>query len=285
MESLRGKVAVVAGASRGLGKGIAHELGAAGATVYVSGRTLDPIPDGSPGSLTETARIVSEAGGTGIAVRCDHTNDAETAALFERVRTEAGRLDILVNSVFQTSGTVPDARFWELPLSVWHDVVDVGTRTAYVNAVYAAPMLIEAEGGLIVNVSSGGAERYFFSVPYGAGKAALDKCTLDMAHELLDYDVAVVSLWPAVNRTESVDAVLASGDPEAIARLEATMGVGDLGDFSVLETPRYCGRAVVALAADPKVMERSGQRWWVGRLGKQYGFADEHGKTHVAMRW
>ncbi|HEX4244403.1 MAG TPA: SDR family NAD(P)-dependent oxidoreductase [Acidimicrobiales bacterium] len=272
MGSLDGTTAVVAGASRGIGKGIAVELGAAGAHVVVTGRTLGARVDGLPGSLEETAAEITSAGGSATPVRCDFTDDADVAALFAAVHDEHGSLDILVNSVFnaQEFGGSIGRRFWELPVDLWREVVDVGTRSAYVAAVHAAPLLLVSERGLIVNVSGRGAERYRYNVAYGVGKAALDKMTRDMAEELRDDAVAVVSIWPNVTRTENVDASSAAGNAAAQA----------FGDLDLLETPRYSGRAVVALAADEGVMDRTGGRFWVAELGLHYGLSDEHGRSH-----
>jgi NAD(P)-dependent dehydrogenase (short-subunit alcohol dehydrogenase family) len=174
--------------------------------------------------------------------------------------------------VFNTPdfGPLIGTPFWELPIDIWRDVVDLGSRSAYVASVYAAPLLIAARRGLIANVSGRGAERHRYNVAYGVGKAALDKMTRDMAVELRDHDVAVVSLWPNVTRTESLDAAAAA----------AAERVAAFGDLDLLETPRYSGRSVVALASDPDVMKRTGQRFWVAELGTDYGFTDENGRTH-----
>jgi NAD(P)-dependent dehydrogenase (short-subunit alcohol dehydrogenase family) len=272
MGALDGKVAVVAGASRGIGKGVALELGAAGAMVYASGRTLDPRPGEVVGSLKETAATIEAAGGHAVAVRCDHTDDTAIAALIARVRSEQGRLDVVVNSAFNASefGLTIGVPFWELPTDIWRDVVDVGTKSAYLTSAHAAPLLIETGPGLIVNVSGRAAERYRYGVAYGVGKAALDKMTRDMAEELRRHGVAVVSVWPNVTRTENLEA---RGGPRP-------QSGADTDDIDQLETPRFSGRAVVALAVDQDRMARTGQRFWVAQLAMDYDFTDEHGRGH-----
>jgi dehydrogenase/reductase SDR family member 1 len=276
MGTLDGKVAVVLGASRGIGKGIALEAALAGAVVYVTARTLEPSPedqDASPGSLAQTVAEINAEGGSAVGVRCDATNDADLAQLYARVQSDHGRLDLVVHSAFNSTGFGPTfgRASWDLPPSVWDDLVRVGARSAYVSAVHAAPSLIATGGGLVVHVSGRGAARYRYSVVYGVDKAAMDKLTADLAHELAPHGVAVVSLWPSVTRTE---------------RNKATSGVDEYGwpdpskPVESLETPRYSGRAVVALASDPDVLARTGQRFWTAELAAAYGFTDEHGRTH-----
>jgi NAD(P)-dependent dehydrogenase (short-subunit alcohol dehydrogenase family) len=267
---LAGKVAVVAGATRGIGKGIAVELGAAGAHVVVTGRTLARPREGYAGSIEETVSEIVDAGGSATGHQCDYLDTDAVAALFASVGREHGHLDVLVNSVFdahQFGGSI-GRKFWELPVDLWHDVVDVGTRTAYTASVLGAPLMLGDRGGLIVNVSARGAERYRYNVAYGAGKAALDKMTRDMARDLHDDGVAVVSIWPNVTRTEQIDA---GAGTEATARF---------GDLDLLETPRYSGRSVVAMALDDGLMARSGKRYWVAELAVDYGFTDENGRDH-----
>jgi dehydrogenase/reductase SDR family protein 1 len=265
---LAGRVAVVAGATRGIGKGIALELGAAGAHVVVTGRTLARPLDGYAGSIEETVGMIIDAGGSATPYQCDYLDTGAVQELFANVGREHGKLDVLVNSVFDANQFVASIghKFWELPADFWHDVVDVGTRTAYTASVFGVPLMLGTEHGLIVNVSARGAERYRYNVAYGAGKAALDRMTRDMATDLHDHGVAVVSIWPNVTRTERVDA--RPGAEEVV------------GDLDLLETPRFAGRTVVAMALDKDRMERSGKRYWVAELAADYGVADENGRHH-----
>ncbi len=264
MRELEGRVAIVTGASRGVGKGCALELGAAGATVYVTGRTVREGAAPLPGTVGATADEIAKAGGRAVAVPCDHRDDAQVEALFERVASEQGRLDLLVNNAFLipkelTSG-LP---FWRCPLSNWDDMLDVGTRSAYVASVFAARIMTAARSGLIANISSSGAAEYAWHVAYGVGKAALDRLTADTAHELREHGVAVVSLWPGLVRTE---------------RVEATRDSLPTLDVGSAESPRFAGRAVVALACDPDVMRRSGSAFACRDLAEEYGFRDVDGR-------
>jgi dehydrogenase/reductase SDR family protein 1 len=280
---LGGAVAVVTGASRGIGKGIAVELGAAGATVYVTGRTTT---GGGvlPGTISETAAAVDDAGGRGVPVRCDHHDDAQVARLFERVREEQGRLNVLVNNVYSSPDLVPwlNKAFWELPAGAWDQVVGIGARSHYVAAVLGVPLMIGQAPALVVNVSSSGAVQYAHNVLYGVGKAAVDKMSADMAHELAPHDVTVVSLWPGLVRTElTMMGAVRTEDGREVLRLP---GEGEF-DLGRAETPRFCGRAVVALATDPEVSRRSGRPWPVAELARAYGFTDIDGRVpEVLMR-
>jgi dehydrogenase/reductase SDR family protein 1 len=172
----------VAGASRGVGKVIALGLGEAGATVYVTGRSI--VAGAVPGTIDETAREVTALGGRGVAVRCDHADDAQVEALFRRVRDDEGRLDVLVNNALAIPDGPIRGAFWELPIAQWDTMHAVGLRSHYVAAVMAAPMMIAAKRGLIVNVASFGAKVYAVSVAYGVGKAGVDRMTRDMGREL-----------------------------------------------------------------------------------------------------
>ncbi|HVH17742.1 MAG TPA: SDR family NAD(P)-dependent oxidoreductase [Myxococcota bacterium] len=263
MKPLAGRVAIVTGGSRGIGRGCAIELGAAGATVYLTGRTLHEGDAPLPGSIESAAAAVDEAGGRGIAVACDHRDDAAVEALFARVAAEQGRLDVLVNNAFLIPPELTSGRkFWEVPLSNWDDMLDVGTRSAFVASALAARAMVPAKRGLIANISSSGAKKYAWHVCYGVGKAALDRLTADTAHELAPHGVAVVSLWPGLVLTERVARVR-----ERMPGLAHVRG----------ETPRFTGRAVAALAADPEPLRHTGKALAARDVALAYGFRDVDG--------
>lgn len=267
MSALAGKVAVVTGASRGIGKGCALELGAAGATVYVTARSTSEADHPLPGTVGVTAEEIDALGGTGIAVALDHRDDDAVAALFARVLEEHRRLDVLVNNAFIVTNELTSGRpFWEVPISNWDDMIDIGTRSAYVASVFAARAMVAAGSGLIANISSSGAEEYAWQVAYGVGKCALDRITADTAHELATHGVSVVSLWPGFVRTERIDMGAAAGL------------LPDTLDLSTSESPRFTGRAVVALATDPAVARWSGQAVSSRELADEYGFTDVDGR-------
>lgn len=261
MNSLEGKVAVVTGASRGIGKGIAEGLGEAGATVYVTGRSASHEMPPAPLTVQATAQSVTDLGGKGIAVVVDHNNDDQVKALFERVATEQGRLDVLVNNVYQIPSTPAlSGGFWEHPVSVWDDQCGVGLRGYYVASVFAAPLMVAQRSGLIVNISSRGGRGYVFSASYGVGKAGVDRMAKDMAIELKDYDCTALSLSPSKVKTEFILDMVAQGKLEL--------------DPDLAQSVRYSGRCVAALAMDPNIIERSGGIYTVAELAEVYGFTD-----------
>jgi len=267
MGDLSGQVAVVTGASRGIGKGIALELGAAGAKVYVTGRTVQEGTAGAPGTIGATAKEVAELGGEGVAIQCDHNDDDSVVALFKHIKEEEGRLDILVNNVFtgpQHQDVINEAKgFWELPIGIWDDIMNVGCRSHYVSSHEAVPMMIAQGSGVIVNISSFAGLAYVFNLVYGVGKAAVDRMAKDMAHELREHNVTCVSMWPGWVKTEYI----------LQRRAEGTIPYS----LEKGETPRFTGRGVVALATDPHRMERSGKVLIVNEIAHEYGFTDVDG--------
>ncbi|WP_280220048.1 SDR family NAD(P)-dependent oxidoreductase [Nocardia neocaledoniensis] len=271
---LGGRVAVVTGASRGIGKGIALELGAAGATVYVTGRTT--AAGRLPGTVHDTAAEVTALGGRGVAVVCDHADDAAVEKLFTQVRAEQGRLDVLVNNVYNSPAAARwlGRKFWDVPAKAWDETFDIGVRSHYVASVFAAPLLIEA-AGLIVNVSSPGAERYMHNAVYGVAKTALDRLTADLAHDLDGTGATAVSIWPGIVNTELLQMIPA----DEHGRREVTLPGEGTFDLDAAESPRFPGRAVVALAADPARAARAGKAWKVADLAAEYGFTDVDGRV------
>jgi dehydrogenase/reductase SDR family protein 1 len=258
---LKGKVAVVTGASRGVGRGVAEGLAEAGATVYVTGRSESHDNPPQERTIQATAASVDALGGKGIAVRVDHNEDGEVKALFERVMREQGRLDVLVNNVYKIPDPpVFDGGFWEHPVSVWDDQCGVGLRGYYVACVFAAPMMVAQRSGLIVNISSRGGDQYVFSTSYGVGKAGVDRMARDMAHELRGYHVAALSLRPSSVKTEFILDAVASGAVKL--------------DMAKAQSPRFTGRCVAALAMDPDLMEKSGGVYMVADLAAEYRFTD-----------
>lgn len=251
MASLDGTIALVTGASRGIGRGVAASLSEAGATVYLTGRT--------PRDLDDAAVEARALGGKAIPIRCDHRDDAQVRAVFRRIEAEQGRIDVLVNSVFP-GGMDAGVRFWELPAGVWDDHA-AAVRAHYVASLLAAPLMISKGRGLIVFISSSGAVDYFYSVPYHAAKAATDKLAADMAIELRPHGVAAVSLWPRLTKTERV---LAEASRHDLSGHKAA-------------TPQLTGRAVAALAGDPSVLAKSGRALKVIDLAREYGFTDVDG--------
>lgn len=257
---LAGRIAVVTGSSRGIGRGTAIALGEQGATVYITGRS---VGDGEL-TIDTTARLVDEAGGTGIPVATDHGDDASIAALFDRVRSDHGRLDLLVNNVYK----IPDppawgGGFWDHPVSIWDDQVGIGLRAHYVASWHAAPLLFAAgEGAAIFNVSSPGGQSYHFSASYGAGKAGLDRLGADMAIELRPKGVACCTIYPGTVATEFIQ------------QWSGKRGT----DLSGAQTPLGVGRVIAALAMLPDLLERTGTIQWVEDVGAELGVRDERGE-------
>ena len=267
---LEDKIAWVTGASRGVGKGVAVGLGEAGAEVWVTARTAAPAPTavaGSTGSLDETARAVAAAGGRAVAVACDVVDDSAIERLFARLESERPRLDVLVNSAWGgyehmvENGEFTWGRpFWEQPTWRWDAMFDAGVRAAFACSRHAARRMVEQGSGLIVNVSFWAAQKYIGNSIYGVAKCATDRLTTDMARDLAGTGVTVVSLYPGLVRTEKV--------------LEAA----EFLDLSNSESPRFLGRAVAHLAADPDVARRSGSIVVAAALAREYGFTDVDGR-------
>ena len=271
---LKGSIALVTGASRGIGRGIALALGDAGATVYVTGRSVSSgdRTEGLPGTIEDTAREVGERGGNGIDVRCDHSVDADVERLFERITKEHGRLDLLVNNAWagyeRYTEVRFDARFWDQPVWRW-DQYFGSLRGQFIASRLAAPLMLAQESGLIVNIGFRDGDVYLGQVPYDVCKMAADRMVVGLAHDLRKKGVAAVALHPGFVRTERVEA--------------AWKMLGD-GPAQVVHSPEYVGRAIACLAGEEEIMELSGQTLAVGDLAQRYGFTDTDGRQPPAFR-
>lgn len=275
MGLLTGKVVVVTGASRGIGKGIALALGEQGATVYVTGRTVTPGSYPLPGTVGETAAEINKRGGKGIAVAVDHANDDQVAALFAQVEREQGRLDLLVNNAFALPEDLTEPqKFWEKPLSNWQ-MVDVGVRSNFTAAWHAAKIMVPQKSGLIVAISGYVGVTYTYGVVFGTCKSAVDRMARDMAIELQPHNIASVSLWQGLTLTE-----------RAIRNIDANPAMKQLTVTNPLVScsPEYPGRVIAALLADPDVMKRSGGTFITAEVGADYGITDIDGKVIPSLR-
>lgn len=279
---LNNVVAVVTGASRGAGRGISLELGTAGATVYVTGRSVGgrPTTDDVPGTIDECAREVTDRGGVGIAVRCDHTVDADVAALFGRIRDDHGRLDILVNNVwggYESSDCrpLPLVPFWEQSLVQWDSMFTAGVRAHLTASRLAVPLMLPQHRGLIVSTTANlEALPYMRNLFYDLAKNAITRMAWAIAQELRESGIAALAVAPGFMRTERV--------VEAFRRAGAAHAIN--GPGGPRETTAYLGRAIVALASDVRVIEKSGQLLEVGTLAREYGFTDIDGTQPPPFR-
>lgn len=258
-QSMKGKVAVVTGASRGIGKGIALALGEQGCKVFVTGRTTGP----GERTIDTAAREITEAGGEGIAIQCDHGVDAEIEALFQQVAQHTDHIDILVNNVYKIPN--PPAwggGYWDHPIQVWDDQVGIGLRAHYVASWHAAKLMFAAgTGGAVLNVSSPGGQSYHFSCSYGAGKAGLDRLGADMAVELEPKGIACCTLYPGSVATEFIQDAAETQDI----------------DLSQAQSTQFVGRSAVALLGAPDLMSRTGTIQWVEDLAEEFDITEADG--------
>lgn len=268
MSDLTGKVSLVTGASRGVGRGIALGLGEAKATVYITARPQGQGAEDVSGTLGETADLVRNLGAKCVAIGCDHRDAHQIKAVFDQIKNEEGRLDLLVNNVWggyekmsENGEFTWNKPFWEQNLARWDAMFVSGVRAHFISSQYAAPIMISQKSGLIVNISFWSAKKYLGNAIYGASKAATDKLSSDMAEELRKYNIASVSLYPGPVRTERV------------------MQAKEFFNLTNSESPQFVGRAVAALASDPNPMQKSGKVLVAAELAREYGFTDLDGKT------
>jgi len=283
--SLTGKVALLAGATRGAGRGIAVALGAAGATVYVTGRTTrsERSEMNRPETIEETAALVDEAGGRGIAVQVDHLVPDEVRALVTRIEGEQGHLHVLVNDIFGATKIEWNKSVWESDLDYGLRTLRLAVETHAITSHFAIPLLIKTPGGLVVEVNDGTAEyngsNYRNSFFYDLAKAAVLRMGFSLGHELKPYGATAVSLTPGWLRSEFM--LEEFGVTEANWR-EATTRVPH---FAISESPAFVGRAVAALARDPDASRWNGKSLSSGQLAKIYGFTDLDGSQPDAWRY
>jgi NAD(P)-dependent dehydrogenase (short-subunit alcohol dehydrogenase family) len=267
------RVVLVTGASRGIGRGTALALAAPGTTVYVTGRTTKTGTAPLPGTIHETVAEVERRGGKGVAVACDHADDAAVAKLFAQIKREAGRLDLLVNN----ATAIPDSLvmpggFWEKPLEL-QAILDVGFRSHYVASWHAAQLMTAQREGLITMVSSPGARCYLHGPAYGAGKAGLDKMSADMWQDLKKYDVATVSLWAGITLTERSEIAIREHPGEYDAVMANAVH------------PEFLGRLLDALMKDPGLLsERAGKTYYAAELAQELGVRDVDGRQPPSDR-
>jgi NAD(P)-dependent dehydrogenase (short-subunit alcohol dehydrogenase family) len=279
MSNLAGKVAVVTGASRGGGRGIALALGESGATVYVTGRSTQgkSTAENIPGTIEETAELVTSRGGLGIPVQCNHLIDAEVAALFAQVQQEQGHLDLLVNNAWggyenyngdhwddQTKFSDP---FWQQSMQRWEGMFTAGVRSHLLSSRFAVPLMLPQRQGLIVNTTAWDRDNYLGNLFYDLAKNTVNRMAFGMALELREYNIAAITLAPGFMRTERVVAAL-----------------GESLDLNITESPEYIGRAIAALASDANIREKSGKVLTAGDLAAEYGFTDVDGRLIPPFR-
>jgi len=274
--SLQGKVCLVTGAARGIGRGIALQLGQAGATVYITGRTRS--------NLEECAEEIKARGGVPVTVQMDHGVDADVEKLFERIKSEQnGKLDVLVNNAYAGVNTIfsnTGKKFWDMdPVNTWDMINGVGLRGHYICTTLASRLMVPKQQGLIVNVSSSGGLKYLFNVAYGVGKAGCDRMAADCAHELRKSGVSMVSLWPGPVKTEFITEHMGPGaDPQSQEQVQMAKV------FEKGETIEFAGKAVVHLAADNNIMARSGKIIMTSDIGREFGFVDTNGQSPIDFR-
>ena len=282
---LQGKVALVAGATRAAGRGIAVQLGAAGASVYVTGRSTRAQRSemNRPETIEETAELIDRAGGTGIAVRVDHLVPTEVESLVQRIRAEQGRLHILVNDIWGGTRMEWNKTVWESDLEYGLRTMRLGIDTHAITSHFALPLLIETTGGLVVEVTDGTAEynaaHYRVSFFYDLVKNTVNRMAFALAHELKPHGGTAVAITPGWLRSEAMlDAYkVTEANWQDATRIQP--------HFAIAETPAYVGRAVAALAADPDRARWNGQSLSSGQLAKVYGFTDVDGSQPDAWRY
>lgn len=253
---------MVTGASRGVGKGIAHELGIAGATVFITGRSRrnHPTTDNLPGSIDETAELVTEAGGEGILIECDHTDDEDVQQMAKEIKNRHDRLDLLINNVWggyeQYDAEVWQLSPWEQPVWRWDKMMETGVRAHYTTTRAVLPLILESNRPLILNISYGEDGNFLGDVQYDVAKYAVTRLGFALSEKLKSENVTALTIYPGFTRTERVE--------EGASKKE----------LKKTKSPRFTGRGVVALAGDENVSDRSGGAYSIEELSQEYGFSE-----------
>lgn len=284
-QPLKGKVALVTGATRGIGRGIALQLGEAGALVYITGRTLKS--KNGMGSLEDTCAEIKNRGGNCVPVQVDHEDDVAVAALFERIDAEQnGRLDILINNAYKAVDEIfqnLSTKFYEAKPEVWDVVNNVGLRNHYFCTVYAARMMVKRKEGLIVNISSYGGSRYIFNIPYGVGKAAMDRMAADCGIELKNSNVTMISLYPGAVKTEKIQEHM-KGDQVGINGLENSKPMSVKDVFETAESTEFSGKCIVHLAQRPDIIKYTSKVVVCSDYAQANGITDIDGRVILGLR-
>jgi len=275
MPNLQGKICLVTGAARGIGRGIALQLGGAGATVYITGRTES--------NLNDCAQEIINRGGKAVPVIMDHAVDSDVVGLFDRIKNEQNnQLDLLVNNAYAGVSLIDKSsgkKFWETdPIHTWDTINGVGLRNHYICTTLASRIMVEQKSGLIINISSFGGLKYLFNCAYGIGKAACDRMAADCAHELKKYNVTCISLWPGPVRTEYIQEHIMDKDG-AFGGLNKAAKV-----FLKGETIEFAGKSIVHLAAYPNIIKKTGRILHTTDLACEYDFIDIDGVMPICTR-
>ncbi len=269
---LKNCIALVTGASRGIGRGIAKVLGQSGAIVYVTGRTKRGAEvDGLGGNVAETAELVNKSGGKGIPFYCDHTKEKEVRNLVNKIKRDHNKLDLLVNNSwggYEGHDNTFNNPFWKQPVWRWKKMFHSGLFTHFLTSKLAAPLMIRQRSGLIINISAGDNGKFLHATMYDTVKTGVDRLAFGMALELRKYNVAALSIYPGFTRTERV--------------MTALNKIKDF-DFTSTNSVEYVGRAVAALIDDPNIMDLSGGRYSIGDLAEKYDFTDLDGRQVPAF--
>ncbi len=288
--TLKNKVALVTGATRGIGKGIAIALAQSGATVYITGRSLNnqSATDTVSGGLAETQAIIESTGGSCIACQVDHSDDTQVQQLFKRIKAEQnGQLDVLVNNVYGGVRAIREQQgkpFWESDAALWDACNNVGLRSHYIASRLAAQLMVPRQQGLIITISSWGGLSPIFGVAYGTGKSACDRLATEMATELKPHNIASFALWPGIVGTEHISEFAAKSMAQSQSQNESATPTALANTQFNWETPEFTGRIIAELTRDPNIMRLTGKLQIVAELAAHYRINDTAGHRPASLR-